>query len=208
MSRLARRVSRYGTSALLVECGPGDVVGLLTAIEADDLAVRVDELVPGAQSILVSIGDESDLEWAAARLAALAPALAAPGLTSTAELAVSYDGEDLEFVASECGISVQEVINRHTGVEYTVAFCGFAPGFAYLTGLDPILHLPRRQVPRPRVPAGSVAIAAGYAAVYPRESPGGWHLLGTCSEALFTPDTEPPARLMPGMRVRFAAAPP
>ena len=90
-----------------------------------------------------------------------------------------YDGEDLADVAAACGMSTDEVVRRHVAGRYTCAFCGFAPGFAYLTGLDPALHLPRRPTPRTRVPAGAVAIAAEYTAVYPSPSPGGWHLLGT-----------------------------
>jgi KipI family sensor histidine kinase inhibitor len=116
---------------------------------------------------------------------------------------VRYDGADLAEVAERCGLSVSDVVELHSEAEYTVAFCGFMPGFAYLVGLPPALHLPRRETPRTRVPAGSVAIAAEFASVYPRQSPGGWHLLGTTDVELWHDDAEPPALLTPGTTVRF-----
>jgi KipI family sensor histidine kinase inhibitor len=122
------------------------------------------------------------------------------------EVPVSYDGEDLDDVASLAGISREEVARRHLAGEYVAAFCGFAPGFAYLDGLDPALRVARRDSPRTRVPAGSVAIADRFAAVYPRESPGGWQLLGRTSLSLWDVAADPPARLVPGTRVRFVEA--
>ncbi|MFY9332189.1 MAG: carboxyltransferase domain-containing protein [Candidatus Nanopelagicales bacterium] len=118
-------------------------------------------------------------------------------------LDVVYDGADLDEVARSCAMGVDQVISMHSQQLYCVAFCGFAPGFGYLTGLPSQLHLPRRPEPRTAVPAGSVAIAAHYSAVYPRESPGGWHLLGTTQTRLFDEHTTPPALLQPGTRVRF-----
>ena len=119
------------------------------------------------------------------------------------DIAVRYDGADLADVARACSLSVERVISLHSDAEYEVSFCGFAPGFAYLTGLPSDLHLPRRSSPRTRVPAGAVAIAATYSAVYPRESPGGWHILGTTNETLWDITRASPALLQPGMRVRF-----
>jgi len=119
------------------------------------------------------------------------------------EIEMVYDGQDLEIVATACGMSVEEVIHRHLSSEFVAAFCGFAPGFAYLSGLDPLLHLPRRETPRTRVPAGSVSIAAMYSAVYPSPSPGGWHLLGTTDATLWNVESDPPALIEPGRRVRF-----
>jgi KipI family sensor histidine kinase inhibitor len=116
---------------------------------------------------------------------------------------VEYDGVDLADVARVVQIGTEEVIERHLAVEYTVAFCGFSPGFGYLRGLDPVLHVDRRATPRTRVPAGSVAIAAGYSAVYPSASPGGWHLLGTTRTTLWDERLDPPALMVPGRRVRF-----
>jgi len=122
------------------------------------------------------------------------------------EVQVRYDGEDLESVATAVGLDVDEVVSLHSAAEYVVAFCGFAPGFGYLRGLDPRLQLPRRATPRTRVPAGSVAIAAEFTAVYPRPSPGGWHLLGSTDRVMFDPDRSPPALFEPGVHVRFVAS--
>jgi KipI family sensor histidine kinase inhibitor len=118
-------------------------------------------------------------------------------------LPVRYDGPDLDEVAALTGLSPQEVAARHLAGRYTVAFGGFMPGFAYLTGLDPALRVPRRDSPRPRVPAGAVAVAGDLAAVYPAATPGGWRLLGTCDTPLFDVDRTPPALLTPGTPVRF-----
>jgi len=119
------------------------------------------------------------------------------------EIAVIYDGADLAFVADACSLSEEEVIQRHLAPTYVAAFCGFAPGFAYLSGLDPTLQLPRRETPRTKVPAGAVAIAATYSAVYPQESPGGWHLIGSTTTEPWDVAREPPALIEPGRQVRF-----
>ncbi|VTR78622.1 KipI antagonist [Cellulomonas hominis] len=121
-------------------------------------------------------------------------------------LPVRYDGADLAEVARTTGLDEAEVVRRHGAATYTVAFGGFMPGFAYLTGLDPALHVPRRSSPRERVPEGSVAIAGEFAAVYPAATPGGWMLLGTCDVPLFDARRDPPALLRPGTRVRFVDA--
>ncbi len=119
------------------------------------------------------------------------------------EIPVRYDGQDLAFVAEACLLSEEEVIRRHLAATYVAAFCGFAPGFAYLSGLDSSLQLPRRDTPRTRVPAGAVAIAATYSAVYPQDSPGGWHLIGSTSTELWDVARQPPALIEPGRQVRF-----
>ena len=116
---------------------------------------------------------------------------------------VRYDGVDLESVASAAKMSTEEVIALHTGRPYTVDLLGFVPGFAYLSELDPSLQLPRRTQPRPRVPAGSVAIAGAQTAVYPLDTPGGWHILGTTTVHMFDPSREPAALLTAGDVVRF-----
>jgi KipI family sensor histidine kinase inhibitor len=116
---------------------------------------------------------------------------------------VRYDGMDLEAVATATGLSATEVITRHSGRAYSVDLLGFVPGFAYLSELDPSLQLPRRSEPRPRVPAGSVAIAAAQTAVYPLDTPGGWHIIGRTETAMFDPTREPPALLRAGDTVRF-----
>lgn len=122
-----------------------------------------------------------------------------------AEIPVLYDGPDLAEVAEQTGLTVDDVIARHSAAEYTAAWLGFSPGFAYLTGLDPALHVPRRSSPRTSVPAGSVAIAGPLAAVYPAASPGGWRLLGRTTARLWDPARQPPSALAPGTRVRFRA---
>jgi KipI family sensor histidine kinase inhibitor len=124
------------------------------------------------------------------------------------EIEVDYDGADLDEVAAATGLSADEVVVAHAGTVFTVAFCGFAPGFAYLTGLPPELHLPRRSSPRTRVPEGSVAIADAFSAVYPRSSPGGWHLLGRTEARLWDLTRDVPGLLQPGDRVRFARTTP
>ena len=116
---------------------------------------------------------------------------------------VIYDGPDLDETARRTGLSVEEVVRLHVAGEYVVAFCGFAPGFAYLSGVDPMLTLPRRSLPRTRIPAGSVAVSDRYSCVYPHESPGGWHLLGRTSMVMWDLEREPPALLTQGTRVRF-----
>jgi inhibitor of KinA len=116
---------------------------------------------------------------------------------------VRYDGPDLDDVASRLGLSRDEVIRRHTAIEYRVYMLGFVPGFAFLGLLDPSLELPRRASPRLKVPAGSVAIAGRQTAVYPLDTPGGWHLLGRTDLTLFDAQRNPPALLGVGDRVRF-----
>jgi KipI family sensor histidine kinase inhibitor len=123
------------------------------------------------------------------------------------EIPVRYDGPDLDDVAALAGCRRDELIALHTGALYTAAFIGFAPGFAYLTGGDDRLVVPRRAAPRSAVPAGSVALAAGYCGIYPRESPGGWQLIGTTDAELWNTARAEPALLAPGTRVRFIRVP-
>lgn len=124
------------------------------------------------------------------------------------EIPVIYGGEsgpDLDEVAAHAGLMREAVIELHSGAEYRVAMLGFTPGFPYLLGLPDALHMPRRATPRTRVPAGSVAIGGAQTGVYPRETPGGWHLIGRTPLHLFDPARDPPALLKPGMRVKFVA---
>jgi KipI family sensor histidine kinase inhibitor len=190
-----------GAAAFLLDAqDPAAAAGELRRLAAVR-GLALTEIVPGAETVLVSGPDASAAVqlWPAVdrARASLMPA-ADPILID-----VRYDGPDVAAVADATGLTVVAVIERHSAAAYRAAFSGFAPGFAYLTGLDPALELPRRANPRPRVPAGSVAIAAGYSAVYPRSSPGGWHLLGTTDAVLFDPDRDPPALIAPGAPVRF-----
>lgn len=116
---------------------------------------------------------------------------------------VRYKGEDLEEVARLLCMSTNEVIRRHCSTEWTVAFNGFAPGFGYLTGGDPCFSIPRRETPRTRVPAGAVALAGNFSAVYPKATPGGWQIIGETDLTMWDLSRSPPALLQPGYRVRF-----
>lgn len=120
---------------------------------------------------------------------------------------VKYSGPDLAYVATQTGLTTEQIIERHSGREYLVYLLGFVPGFGYLGDLDPSLVLPRRAAPRTRVTAGSVAIAGAQTAVYPLATPGGWHLIGTTTTAMFDPAREPAALLKAGDRVRFEPVP-
>lgn len=199
MTRVLRPV---GDRAVLAECGNEAPAGLAAAIRAAAMP-GVRDVVPAATTVLVTV----DRASAVARLTQLLrhlPALEVAEDDAEVVLRVHYDGPDLAAVAAALGMGADDVVTRHRRGSYRVAFCGFSPGFAYLTGLDPSLHLPRRGDPRTRVPPGSVAIAGPYSAVYPRPSPGGWHLIGTCDTPLWDPAADPPAILAPGARVRFA----
>jgi inhibitor of KinA len=129
---------------------------------------------------------------------------AAPG--RAIDIPVAYGGmhgPDLGALAQHAGLSVAQTIERHCAVEYLVAMLGFAPGFPYLLGLDPVLQMPRLTTPRTRVPAGSVAIGGAQTGIYPRDSPGGWRIIGHTPLVLFDATREPPSLLQPGDRVRF-----
>ncbi|HMS14458.1 MAG TPA: urea amidolyase family protein [Microthrixaceae bacterium] len=177
---------------------------------------RMVDVVVGRMSVLVVFDREVDrarIAEAIGRPAAVAPDDFDPGERSAGTgaganrppivIPVRYDGDDLHSVADACGLSTDEVIRRHQAATYRVAFLGFTAGFAYLDGLDPLLGIARRSTPRTRVPAGSVAIADGQCAVYPRSTPGGWHLLGTTSFAVWDEAADPPAVMEPGRLVQF-----
>ena len=189
-----------GERALLIECD--DVLGMYAAVRAAAIAGVVD-IVPAATTVLVRFSGPASA--AIPTLEALEPLPREARDTTEVEIDVLYDGPDLAAVAEMTGLSASEVVARHMAPTYDVAFCGFAPGFAYLRGVDHALVVPRHDSPRTRVPAGSVALAAGYTGVYPRSTPGGWQLIGRTDAPMFDPSREPPALLAPGMRVRFRA---
>ncbi|MCG8967763.1 allophanate hydrolase subunit 1 [Streptomyces sp. CL12-4] len=166
----------------------------------------VEEIVPGARTVLLD--GVRDPEALARGLAGWEIPAGAADDGAVVDIAVRYDGPDLPDVAALWGVAPHEVAALHTSRTYRVAFCGFAPGFGYLTGLPPELHMPRRATPRTRVPAGAVALAGPYSAVYPRSTPGGWQLIGTMPDPsrLWDPDREQAALLTPGTRVRFVEA--
>ena len=200
------RLLPCGDQATLVELPPDAGVLEFRADVAALGLTGVGELVPAARTLLVhhSVAHAPVVRAALVTLPLRTPD-AIPA-TAPVQIAVHYDGADLAGVADEIGCSVEAVIAQHRDPTYTVAFCGFAPGFAYLVGLPSALHLPRLATPRTWVPAGSVAIAGEYSAVYPRASPGGWRLLGRTEATLWEADLDPPAVLTPGGAVRFVAA--
>ncbi|MGW0788380.1 5-oxoprolinase subunit B family protein [Streptomyces sp. NPDC002911] len=203
------RVLEAGPRALLVELASGDEAEafhaeLLRRRAAGELpAVR--EIVPGARTVLLDGVEDRTL---AGRLRSWSVPPLRRGAGEAVEIPVVYDGPDLADVAEAWGVAVDEVPRIHADTEFRVAFCGFAPGFGYLTGLPGHLRVPRRATPRTRVPAGALALAGPYTGVYPRPSPGGWQLIGRTPEpgALWDPAREPAALLGPGARVRFVPA--
>jgi KipI family sensor histidine kinase inhibitor len=201
------QVLRCGLESVLVEVSDRDeVLGLRTALRRARLD-GVTEVIPAARTLLVRYDPRRlDAVRIAALIAELPPTAVEEESAGEVVIPVHYDGADLADVGTRTGLPRGELIARHLAPEYTVAFCGFAPGFAYLTGLDPVLRLPRRATPRTHVPAGSVAIADEYTGVYPRSSPGGWQLLGHTDLAVWDLNREPVTLLPPGTRVRFEAA--
>jgi KipI family sensor histidine kinase inhibitor len=193
------RIMRVGRAALLLEC-PGEVEAWRSWLTG-----RVDavEIVPGARTILLDGLDDPD---ATADLITTSGPPPAAGATvgPLVTIPVTYDGPDLADVAAHWSIGPDDVVARLSGTELRVAFCGFAPGFAYLTGLPG--EVPRLDSPRSSVPAGSVGLAGPYAGIYPTASPGGWRLVGRTDVTLFDVDRDPPALLTPGTRVRLVAA--
>ncbi|MFI1765574.1 allophanate hydrolase subunit 1 [Streptomyces sp. NPDC020800] len=198
------RVLQVGEDALLVEVSSGAQAqalheGLLRLRAEGSLAVR--EIVPAARTVLLD-GLADPARWASELASSHLPP-ARPRARGPIELPVRYDGPDLAGVAAHWQVSEREVARIHAGTEFTVAFCGFAPGFGYLTGLPARYGVPRRATPRTAVPAGAVALAGPYTGVYPRSSPGGWQLIGTTEAVLWDHAREPAALLSPGTRVRF-----
>lgn len=201
------RTLPVGEHALLLEArDPAELRALhahVHALHADGQLPPGIDIVPGACSLLLDgLTDPQGLAQAALRWTL--PTVAG-SLGATVDLNVVYDGADLPAVAERWGLDLAAAVRRHAEVEYTVAFIGFAPGFAYLNGLPDALAVPRRSTPRPRVPAGAVALAGTYTGMYPRPSPGGWQLIGHTDALLWSTTRNPPALLAPGDRVRIRA---
>ncbi|MCL8012466.1 allophanate hydrolase subunit 1 [Streptomyces sp. AS02] len=198
------RALPVGDDALLVEVNSGEEARalhaeLLRRRAEGSLSVR--EIVPAARTVLLDgLAAPSRV---ASELAMSEVPPAPPHARDVVELPVRYDGPDLADVAAHWGVCAHEVARIHADIEFSVAFCGFAPGFGYLTGLPPRYDVPRRATPRTAVPAGAVALAGPYTGVYPRSSPGGWQLIGTTDTVLWDHTRVPAALLSPGTRVRF-----
>ena len=199
------RVLRVGEAALLLECGGTERVRAAYAEARRRQAsggLDCVDIVPGAETLLLD--GLSDPQSVLAGIEDWPDDLPEDLEDRLVELPVTYDGPDLESVAERTGFSVDEVVERHRATEFVVAFCGFAPGFAYLSGLPEELHVPRLEKPRPKVPPGSVGLAGEFTGVYPRSSPGGWQLIARTDTTLWDLEKDPPALLAPGTRVRFA----
>ncbi|MBB4232603.1 urea amidolyase family protein [Rhizobium mongolense] len=193
-----------GSDALLVELDDLETTLALLDAFQDDRPDGVVELVPAARTLLVRFDAN------VTNRLALVDAIACIDLSTkssrhgeTFEIPLTYDGEDLNDVAELLGWSVEELIRRHTEATYTVAFTGFAPGFAYMTSDDPAFDVPRRKSPRVRIPAGSVALGGKFGGIYPTDSPGGWQLLGRTPLKMWDTSRSRAALLAPGDRVRF-----
>jgi KipI family sensor histidine kinase inhibitor len=200
------RFLRCGREAVLVEVDDLDEALALYAALRDAALPGVTDLVPAARTVLVRL-DPAVTSPARVRsaVADLPVDRTRRPDAGTVTVPVRYDGPDLADVAAHTGLTEADVIARHTGSAWTVAFAGFAPGFGYLTGGDPRLDVPRRETPRTRIPAGSVGLAGRFSGVYPHDSPGGWQLIGSTTLRVWDLDREPPALLAPGVRVWFEA---
>ena len=208
------RFHSLGDAALVCEAAPPATLDCQRRIwalaERARLMPHVVEVVPGMNNLTIVFDPlVADYETLAAELESGWDAAEPTDMDSAEiEIPVRYggaDGPDLAALAKHTGLSVDEVVKRHTQAEYVVFFLGFQPGFAYLGGLDPALAMPRRAEPRLEVPAGSVGIGGVQTGIYPAASPGGWQLLGRTELKLFDPARNPPTLMQPGDRVRFTA---
>ncbi len=215
MGVTAEAIRDYGDRGLLLEFGDtAEVLAWTETLRAAELPGVVD-LVPAAQTVLIILAGAHHQAPTRHHLGRLTPAADAvaessslPDGTADVVLDVIYDGADLDEVARLTGLTVDEVVAAHTGRPWRVGFCGFAPGFGYLLGGDQRLEVPRRAEPRTKVPVGAVALAGSFSGVYPRESPGGWQLIGRTEAVLWDVDRDEPALLTPGRWVQFRAVTP
>lgn len=190
------------------ETGGGGTAALELATRVLDAGLDgVEDVVPSEHSILLVLSEAADQRRMATLMADLVrhPASGSwhAAATSVIRIPVTYDGPDLEEVALASGLTPRELVQAHCGTTWVAAFAGFVPGFCYLLGGDPRIRAGRRTEPRQQVPAGSVALAGKYSAVYPRQAPGGWQLIGTTRLPVWDLDVQPPAVITPGCRVQF-----
>lgn len=197
-----------GDSALLLGTQDSVEAQRLRRILAAEDIPGLRQLVPGYDSLLIAADPlVTDLDGLARHLPELLRTPQPASHPRLHEIPVHYGGDDLRASAAALGMEVAELIRRHSEPSYTVAFLGFAPGFAYLTGLDPKLQLPRLTTPRTRTPEGAVAIAGEFSGIYPQSTPGGWRVLGLTTAQLFDVTRAAPALLAPGDQVRFKVSP-
>lgn len=191
-------------SGLLVELADLQEVHALYAALVDSPPDGVTDLIPAARTLLLQLDPQrADVRAIEEAVRAAEPRAGLRDEGECLEVPVVYDGADLAEVARLTGLTEREVVAKHTGAEWKVAFGGFAPGFGYLAGGPQDLVVPRRTESRTAVPAGAVGLAGAFSGVYPRESPGGWQLIGRTELQIFSIDRDPPALLRPGVRVRF-----
>jgi KipI family sensor histidine kinase inhibitor len=199
----------YGDQALLLQFeSTAEVLAWTTALREAKLPGVLD-IVPASRTVLVKLDGHRYQSVTRHRLRTLQVASDAVPIAPPDErtvIDVVYDGADLAEVADRTGLTTAQVINAHTATPWQVGFCGFAPGFAYLVGGDPRLVVPRRSEPRSSVPTGAVGLADEFSGIYPRQSPGGWQLIGHTDRVLWDTDRRDPALLTPGMWVQFRAA--
>lgn len=201
------RGRRFGERGILVECdGPGQVAATYRLLRARAAELGAVDVVPAARTVLLDGVPDVDRLLEVLGKVEVVPESPAAAAGPLVEVPTRYDGEDLDEVARQWDRTTAEVVRIHQGTTFEVLFCGFAPGFAYCTGLPPELAVRRRTDPRPRVPAGSVALAGEFTSVYPGSSPGGWQLIGSTALAVWRPGAAEPALLVPGTRVRFVDA--
>ncbi len=207
------RTHPLGDAALLAELGTRVDTALNTRAIALAAALKkrrdVRQAIAGYASVTVHFDPDQTthaaLTTAIRRLASKRPPMSEPGRLH--RIPVVYDGPDMEAVVAVLGLPAATIVEIHTRPIYRVFLVGFVPGWGYLGPLPEELELPRREVPRTKVPAGSVAIAARQTGIYPLATPGGWHLIGRTSVKLFLPDSDPPCLFRAGDRVKFFAAP-
>lgn len=200
------RVLPSGSRGLLLEMDSlAEVLARYAALQEVDLPVL--DLVPAGRTILVVADRDTDLGALEQQVREVEPGEHAAHDREPVEVPVRYDGEDLREAAELLGWSPEELVRRHQEEEWTVAFCGFAPGFGYISGTRFAWDTPRRSSPRTKVPAGSLALAGEFTAVYPRESPGGWQLIGHALVEMFDLHRDPPSLLLPGTPVQFVEQP-
>ena len=202
------RILPAGDRALLVELDSEPLVVSLTERLRRTPVPGMEDVLPAARTVLVTTTPRTDLDEVRRALRTLTVDLEAHDRIGAPEfepvtIPVRYDGADLADVAGLLRMSREDVIAAHTSANWRCVFIGFAPGFGYLSCGDDRLTVPRRAQSRTVVPAGSVALAGGYGAVYPRSSPGGWQIIGTTDSPMWNLDAQPPALLQPGRRVRF-----
>ncbi|MDF3336965.1 allophanate hydrolase subunit 1 [Mycolicibacterium septicum] len=199
----------YGDQALLLEFdSTADVLAWTATLTAAQL-LGVLDIVPASRTILIKLADPRYQAPTRQRVSKLrlqpGTAPVRPAGQADVTIDVTYDGADLHEVATLTGLTPAQVIAAHTGTPWQVGFMGFAPGFAYLVGGDERLQVPRRAEPRTSVPAGAVALAGEFSGIYPRQSPGGWQLIGRTDAVLFDVHRDQPALLTPGTWVQFRA---